>query len=105
MEKTNLTISVDKKDKEMFQDLVNKLGLNISVAFNMFVKQSIRNNSLPLDLTLNELDSVSDRLIDRYGGLSGIRDNEILKYCVEGVFQTFGGKELYPDDIALFARN
>lgn len=66
MEKTNLTISVDKKDKEMFQDLVNKLGLNISVAFNMFVKQSIRNNSLPLDLTLNELDSVSDRLMDKY---------------------------------------
>ena len=66
MEKTNLTISVDKKDKEMFQDLVNKLGLNISVAFNMFVKQSIRNNSLPLDLTLNELDSVSDRIMDKY---------------------------------------
>lgn len=66
MEKTNLTISLDKKDKEMFQDLVNKLGLNISVAFNMFVKQSIRNNSLPLDLTLNELDSVSDRIMDKY---------------------------------------
>lgn len=32
----------------------------------MFVKQSIRNNSLPLDLTLNELDSVSDRLMDKY---------------------------------------
>ena len=66
MEKTNLTISIDKKDKEMFQDLVNKLGLNISEAFNMFVKQSIRNNSLPLDLTLNELDSVSDRIMDKY---------------------------------------
>lgn len=66
MEKTNLTISPDKKDKKMFQDLVNKLGLNISVAFNMFVKQSIRNNSLPLDLTLNELDSVSDRIMDKY---------------------------------------
>lgn len=66
MEKTNLTISIDKKDKDMFQDLVNKLGLNISVAFNMFVKQSIRNNSLPLDLTLNELDSVSDRIMDKY---------------------------------------
>lgn len=66
MEKTNLTISIDKKDKEMFQDLVIKLGLNISVAFNMFVKQSIRNNSLPLDLTLNELDSVSDRIMDKY---------------------------------------
>lgn len=66
MEKTNLTTSIDKKDKEMFQDLVNKLELNISVAFNMFVKQSIRNNSLPLDLTLNELDSVSDRIMDKY---------------------------------------
>lgn len=66
MEKTNLTISMDKKDKEMFQALVNKLGLNISVAFNMFVKQSIRNNSLALDLSINELESVSDRLMDKY---------------------------------------
>lgn len=66
MEKTNLTISMDKKDKEMFQDLVNKLGLNISVAFNIFVKQSIRNNSLALDLSINELESVSDRLMDKY---------------------------------------
>ena len=66
MEKTNLTISVDKKDTEMFQALVNKLGLNISVAFNMFVKQSIRNNSLALDLSINELESVSDRLMDKY---------------------------------------
>ena len=32
----------------------------------MFVKQSVRNNSLPLDLTLNELDSVSDRIMDKY---------------------------------------
>lgn len=32
----------------------------------MFVKQSIRNNSLPLDLTLNEFDSVSDRIMDKY---------------------------------------
>ncbi len=66
MEKTNLTISMDKKDKEMFQALVNKLGLNISVAFNIFVKQSIRNNSLALDLSINELESVSDRLMDKY---------------------------------------
>ena len=66
MEKTNLTISMDKKDKEMFQALVNKLGLNISVAFNIFVKQSIRNNSLALDLSINELESVSDRLMEKY---------------------------------------
>ena len=32
----------------------------------MFVKQSIRNNSLLLDSTLNELDSVSDRIMDKY---------------------------------------
>lgn len=65
MSKVNLTVSVDSKDKDLFNDLVSDLGLNSSVAINMFIKQSIRNKSLPLDLTIDSK-SIEDKIMDKY---------------------------------------
>ena len=55
MSKSNLTIAMDKNDKEKFINLVDELGLNVSTAINMFVKQSIRENALPLNLKINNI--------------------------------------------------
>jgi len=73
MSKVNLTISMENKDKEMFNDLVQKLGINISSAINMFIKQSIRNQALPLDLSITdddvryaELDRIADEIMEKY---------------------------------------
>lgn len=66
MSKTNLTISVDNSDKENFNKLVTELGLNVSVAINMFIKQSIRNNELPLNLSINNKSDVTEKLMDKY---------------------------------------
>ena len=72
MSKVNLTISMENKDKEMFNDLVQKLGINISSAINMFIKQSIRNQALPLDLSITdddvryaELDRIADEIMEK----------------------------------------
>lgn len=40
-----------------------------------------------------------EKLIERYGGSKGIRDNGLLISSIESVFQTYGGDELYPTDI------
>lgn len=74
MNKINLTVSVDTDDKESFNALVSELGLNISAAINMFIKQSIRNQALPLDLSLSKkekgntksLEKISDEIMDKY---------------------------------------
>lgn len=74
MSKINLTVSVDNNDKESFNALVSELGLNISAAINMFIKQSIRNQALPLDLSLNKkekgntkrLEKISNEIMDKY---------------------------------------
>ena len=72
MGKINLTVSVDNNDKEDFNALVSELGLNISAAINMFIKQSIRNQALPLDLSLDKqentkiLEKTSDEIMDKY---------------------------------------
>ena len=72
MGKINLTVSVDNNDKEDFNALVSELGLNISAAINMIIKQSIRNQALPLDLSLDKqentkiLEKTSDEIMDKY---------------------------------------
>ena len=66
MSKSNLTISMDKNDKEKFINLVDELGLNVSTAINMFVKQSIRENALPLNLKLNNTEKISEDIMNEY---------------------------------------
>ncbi|MGM0580327.1 MAG: type II toxin-antitoxin system death-on-curing family toxin [Bacteroidota bacterium] len=38
-------------------------------------------------------------LIDRFGGSKGIRDKELLNLALNRPYQTFDGKELYPEVI------
>lgn len=35
-------------------------------------------------------------MIEETGGAFGVRDEALLDSALEGIFQTFGGKELYP---------
>lgn len=57
---------MDKNDKEKFINLVDELGLNVSTAINMFVKQSIRENALPLNLKLNNTEKISEDIMNEY---------------------------------------
>ncbi len=66
MSKSNLTIAMDKNDKEKFINLVDELGLNVSTAINMFVKQSIRENALPLNLKINNIEKISEDIMNDY---------------------------------------
>ena len=66
MSKSNLTIAMDKNDKEKFINLVDELGLNVSTAINMFVQQSIRENALPLNLKLNNTEKISEDIMNEY---------------------------------------
>lgn len=66
MSKSNLTIAMDKNDKEKFINLVDELGLNVSTAINLFVKQSIRENALPLNLKINNIEKISEDIMNEY---------------------------------------
>ena len=57
---------MDKNDKEKFLNLVDELGLNVSTAINMFVKQSIRENALPLNLKINNIEKISEDIMNDY---------------------------------------
>ena len=49
-----INIRIDEKDKKEFNDLCNELGLNMTTAFNMFVKSMIRTGGLPLEAKIEK---------------------------------------------------
>ena len=51
-ETTNLNIRIDKKLKEQAEVFFSELGLNMSSAFNIFVRQSLRQGKIPFELSI-----------------------------------------------------
>lgn len=51
---TNISIRMDAELKTQADALFAELGMNISTAFNIFVRQSLREGGLPFDVTLNQ---------------------------------------------------
>ena len=52
MKKTMTTISVqiNKEDKELANEILKDLGLNMSTYINMAIKQLIKNNGVPFEV-------------------------------------------------------
>ncbi len=51
---TNISIRMDTELKTKADVFFNELGMNISTAFNIFVRQSLREGKIPFDISLNE---------------------------------------------------
>lgn len=48
-----INVRLDDEDKKAFNELCNELGLNMSTAFNMFVKSMLRTGGLPFDVKID----------------------------------------------------
>ena len=51
MASVNVTIRMDANDKAKAEKLFSELGLTMNAAFNMFIKQSIREQGIPFKAT------------------------------------------------------
>lgn len=51
---TNISIRMDSELKAKADALFNELGMNLSTAFNIFVRQSLREGRIPFDISLNQ---------------------------------------------------
>ncbi len=51
---TNITIRMDSDLKAKADELFYDLGMNISTAFNVFVRQSVREGRIPFNISLNQ---------------------------------------------------
>ena len=51
---TNISIRMDSALKTQADKLFGELGMNLSTAFNIFVRQSLREGRIPFDISLNQ---------------------------------------------------
>lgn len=50
---TNITIRMDSEIKAQAEVLFGELGMNLTTALNIFVRQSLREGRIPFEVSLN----------------------------------------------------
>lgn len=51
---TNISIRMDSDLKAQAEAFFGELGMNLTTAFNVFVRQSLREGRIPFDISLNQ---------------------------------------------------
>lgn len=51
---TNVSIRMNKELKSQADILFAELGMNLSTAFNIFVRQAVRSGGIPFEIKLNQ---------------------------------------------------
>lgn len=67
---TNINIKTDSALKAQAEKLFSDLGMNMSTALNIFLRQSVRENRIPFEITknipnANTVQAMEDTLNDR----------------------------------------
>ena len=58
-ETTNISIRMEKELKEQAESLFAALGMNMTTAFNIFLRQSVRQGKIPFEISLNQPNAVT----------------------------------------------
>jgi len=53
MATTNLNIRIDEDLKKQSEEIFNELGLTMSAALTVFLRQTVRSNGIPFEMRLN----------------------------------------------------
>lgn len=64
MKNVNVTFSVDEDLKKEADALFSELGLNLSTAFNIFLRQSVREQQIPFQVTKNVPNAITLAAMD-----------------------------------------
>ena len=81
---TNLNIRIDRKTKESAESIFDEMGLRMTSAITMFLRQTIRDRRLPFTADLNVYGPETSRAIEE--GRTIVRDPEVKGYSsIEGL--------------------
>ena len=81
---TNVNIRMNTQLKNQQETLFGELGMNLTTAFNIFVRQSLRQGGIPFTVSLNEpnketMDAMLEaKRISKDENVKGYRDLEAL---------------------------
>ena len=64
MKKVNVTLRVDEDLKKQADALFSELGLNMTTAFNIFLRQAVREQQIPFRVTRNSPNAVTLAVMD-----------------------------------------
>ena len=64
MSKTSMSIRLDSEVKEQAQKVFNNLGMDMTTAINIFLRQAIQYQGLPFDVRLDENRKLLEVLTD-----------------------------------------
>ena len=64
MSKTSMSIRLDSEVKEQAQQVFNNLGMDMTTAINIFLRQAIQYQGLPFDVRLDENQKLLQVLTD-----------------------------------------
>ena len=78
METTNLNIRTDREVKIAAERIFEELGLNMTTAINIFLRQTIRENGIPFELKLDVPNAVTVAAIAEGRALA--RDTSVKGY-------------------------
>ena len=62
---TNLNIRIDRKIKMEADTILNKMGMNLSTAVNVFVRQVVQERAIPFKIYLSDDDLTKSELVRR----------------------------------------
>ena len=64
MKNVNVTLRVDEDLKKQADELFSELGLNLTTAFNIFLRQSVREQQIPFRVSKNVPNAVTLSAMD-----------------------------------------
>jgi len=79
MAQTNINIRMDEELKKNFEEICNDLGLNMSVAFNVFAKAVVRKQGIPFEVSLRKDTFYNDANMERLTqSLTSLRSGNVI---------------------------
>ena len=90
MSKTTANISIDSNVKAAAQKLFSDLGMDMSTAINIFLRQAIRENAIPFAITRDVPNEETKKAIEN------VREGKNLSRGFDSVAELM--KDLYADD-------
>lgn len=79
---TNFSMRMDSALKSQAEEVLSELGMTMSGAFTMFLKQIVREQAVPLTLSLRPRNTVYDELLEaqvaRQNGYQGRNARDVL---------------------------
>jgi len=69
----NINVRVDSRLKSQAEEIFNELGLNLSSAVTVFLRNAVRNRGIPFEMRLETPNAITLQAVDDVNNRRGLR--------------------------------